>query len=156
MSAIEGFFNQNNYCAKDMAGLEKQALILTQFVDYVLVANANKWNGQEPFLTTGDLMGVWDCFYGARPQSMLAKATSTSQKSQPNKQQQQQSSYKMPSSYFSDDICVMWNLGRCLKASGACTTKKGTPLRHVCNYRSDPRNPSQICQQNHAATYFHK
>ena len=156
VSAIEGFFNQNNYCAKDMAGLEKQALILTQFVDYVLGANANKWNGQEPFLTTGDLKGVWDSFYGARPQSMLAKATSTSQKSQPNKQQQQQSSYKMPSSYFSDDICVMWNLGRCLKASGACTTKKGTPLRHVCNYRSDPRNPSQICQQNHAATYFHK
>ena len=52
--ALEGFLIQNNYCSTDLASLEKQATILSQFVDYVLRENSNRWRGQDTFLTIGD------------------------------------------------------------------------------------------------------
>ena len=57
---------------------------------------------------------------------------------------------------FFDDICVMWNLGKCIKAPGACTTAKGKKLRHVCNYRPNPATPGTYCGKNHVAYQFHK
>ena len=162
ISALEGFLHQTNYCATDLEGLEKTATLLTQFVDYVLDENANRWKGQEAFLTTGQLRAVWDAFFGARPQSMLSRSKASSYKAPykaPSSQQQPQQSslpFVAPRHYFFDDICVMWNLGKCTKPAADCKTKKGTVLRHVCNYRADPKNASDICLKNHAATYFHK
>jgi len=183
ISAIEGFFMQNNFCSADLDGVDKQAVLLTQFVDYVLRENANKWKGQEDFLTTGDLKATWEAFFGARPQAMLAKAKrgqnahqfnsyqkqynrqQFGQQHQPqqyqnNQQQQNKNSggvgglNVVPAMYF-EDICVNFNMGRCLKSQGNCTTKKGRALRHVCNFRPDMSQPAIYCGANHAACHFH-
>jgi len=74
VSALEGFLIQTNWCNKELAGLENQASILVQFVDYVLRENSNRWRSQEPFIPIGELKGVWESFFGSRPQSLLVRS----------------------------------------------------------------------------------
>ena len=64
VATLEGFLIQANYCSTDLSGIEKQATILSQFVDYVLRENSNRWRGQESFLTIGDLKSSWESFFG--------------------------------------------------------------------------------------------
>ncbi len=71
--AIENFLINNRFCRDDLQGLEKQAALLCQFVDYILLENANKWRDCEPFLSSGDLKNAWQAFFSARPQSALAR-----------------------------------------------------------------------------------
>ena len=52
--------------------------------------------------------------------------------------------------------CVMWNLGKCLKATGTCTSKSGSPLKHVCNHRPDMARTDVFCGKEHPAFQFHK
>jgi hypothetical protein len=66
--AIEGFMMQSQYCQADLAGLDKRATLLTQFVDYCIGQNADRWRDSEPFLNTGELKSTWAAFFGARPQ----------------------------------------------------------------------------------------
>ncbi len=73
VSALEGFLLQSNFCSGDLDGVEGQAGILTNFVDYVLRENSNRWRGQEPFLSIIDTKGAWESFLGSRPQAVLAK-----------------------------------------------------------------------------------
>ena len=162
VSALEGFLLQNNFCSADLESCEMSVGILSQFVDYCLRENSNRWRGQESFLTAGDLKGTWDSFFGARPQAVLAKAKK--QVKQTN-QQGAQSVNKGHSngsawdgqnkSLFFDDICVMWNVGKCMKPVGGCMTKKGRQLRHVCNFRPNMNNMGYYCGANHAAIYNH-
>jgi hypothetical protein len=152
ISAIEGFFNQSDYCKQDLVGVDKPGVVLTQYVDYILGENADRWRGQLPFLTTGDLKAAWSSFWGARPESKLKpkpdnKASGSSGKQQQSKQQFDKS--------FFDDVCRMYNFGRCNKAPGTCTTRGGIPLRHICNYRPNPAFPKTICGMNHPASYNH-
>ena len=79
VATLEGFLIQANYCSTDLSGIEKQATILSQFVDYVLRENSNRWRGQESFLTIGDLKSSWESFFGGRPQSILAKTKNQGQ-----------------------------------------------------------------------------
>ena len=72
-TAIENFLVNNKYCKDDLQGVEKQAALLCQFVDYVLLENANKWRDCEPFLSSGDLKNAWQAFFSARPQSSLSR-----------------------------------------------------------------------------------
>jgi len=166
ISAIEGFMFQNNFMAKDLEGVEKQGLLLSQFVDYVLRENSNRWNGQENFLSIEELKGAWESFYGARPQSMLSKSKRPGQQAGGQGQGQHHGqpiqqrgggafSNKIHPSLFYDDICVMWNVGRCTKAPGNCFTKNGKALRHVCNFRPDYTKQMPACGQNHASCFFH-
>lgn len=165
ISALEGFLVQSNFCSQDLDGIEKQALILVQFIDYVLRENSNRWKGMECFLTAGDLEAAWKSFFGARPQALLAKAKRqslnkqsfqfTQGQSQNNAASNFKSSYAVTPNMFLEDMCVNWNLGKCMKPPGTCFTKKGRPLRHVCNYKPDPNNPSVYCGAPHAACYFH-
>ena len=116
----------------------------------------------------------WSAFVSTRPQALLAtvKAAAAAkggqqQKGQFNNQgraggQQQQGHHgipavpALPNPYF-DNIRVKWNQGRCLAAPGTCTTKKGLALRHCCNFRPNPATPPHdICQQNHAAIFYHR
>jgi hypothetical protein len=53
--ALESFLLQSNFGNADLAGLDKQAVILTQFMDYILSENSNKYRDGEPFLSTGAL-----------------------------------------------------------------------------------------------------
>ena len=73
IAAIEGFMLQSDFCKADLMGVDKPATILTQFVDYCLGENADRWRAHEPFLSTGDLKGAWDSFFGAKPASSLKK-----------------------------------------------------------------------------------
>ena len=160
VAALEGFLIQSNYCTGDLEGLEKQASLLAQFVDYVLRENSNRWRGQESFLSIGDLKGTWESFFGGRPQSALAKAK---KKDFGNKQQGTQQGRQGDSindwrnqvapHLWKEDICVLWNMGRCLKQNGACETKGGKKLRHVCNFRPQPN--MRACGSNHASCFFH-
>lgn len=151
ISAIEGFFCNNNYCHKDLEGVDKKASLLTSFVDYILKENSNKWRGREPFLTTPELKGAWDNFFGARPQAMIK-----GKKEGPKKDGYR---FRMVDNktamLYRDDICVNFNAGRCIKAPGTCTTKAGRPLRHVCNHRADPNNWTNMCGASHAAIFNH-
>lgn len=157
ISAVEGFLLQSNFCSADLDGLDKKASILTSFVDYVLKENSNRWRGRESFLTTPQLKGVWESFFGARPQSLLKgakKQLGTNSKTSSTIPQGRKFDPKLAHLY-KEDICVNFNLGRCIKAPGMCTTRNGRLLRHICNHRPDPTNPSIPCGANHAACYNH-
>ncbi len=173
VAAIEGFLLQSHFCSKDLEGLDKQAVLLTQFTDYILRENSNRWRGLEAFVSIEEMKGAWDSFFGARPQSMLAKSrrgqSSGSGPQQGQGQPQGQLSgggqlggrqvgagrpYVHPSLFY-EDICVMWNVGKCNKAPGNCFTKGGKPLRHVCNFRPDYTRNMPPCGANHASCFYH-
>ena len=153
ISAIEGFLIQSNFCSSDLAGVDKAASTLTQFVDYIFGENADRWRAQEPFLNTGDLRSSWASFFGAKPVSTLQKSKQAGQN------QGQSSKPKVPGAtskpaffkfpgYF-DDICRMFNMGKCAKPAGSCSTTTGVPLRHICNYRQDLTKPVMVCGKDH-------
>lgn len=148
VSALEGFLLQTSYCKSDLEGVEKSASTLCQFVDYVLRENSNRWRGQEPFLTTSDLKGTWESFFSGRP------INKTKKKPTQPPTQRRDGFKKIPAALFNDDICVMYNIGKCLKPPGH-TLPSGKPLRHVCNHRADPAKPSVACGANHAAFLAH-
>jgi hypothetical protein len=146
--ALEGYFLQTNYCSSDLANVEKKAWFLTKFSDYVLSLNADRWRDSEPFLTTGELKGVWASFFGAQPQSAL----SSKNKQQKNKNPSQ----KGQDPRLALGICFAWNTGNCLKQAGTCTTTKGRPLKHICDFTPDPSKPSEVCGKEHIRKDFHK
>ena len=170
ISAIEGFMIQNNYMSRDLEGLEKQAMLLTQFVDYILRENSNRWRGLEGFMTIDEQKGAWDSFFGARPQAMLTKSRrghgqpsasaggvsghSSNQFNHSNSQRVGGSTKAHPSLFY-EDICVMWNLGKCVRAPGNCFTKNGKPLRHICNFRPDYSKQMPLCGAYHASCFYH-
>jgi hypothetical protein len=145
VAALEGFLINTRFCKDELGSLEKQASILTSFTDYVLSENANRWRNIEPFITHGELRAVWNSFFSARPQSILAKRSQAAKawKTRPFKKQ------------FLD-VCFAWNRGQCSKAAGSCFSKMGTPLRHVCDYKEDPNEPMKVCGEAHQRATFHK
>jgi hypothetical protein len=146
--ALENFLFQSNFCHADLQQIDQPARILTQFVDYVLKENSNRWRDSEAFLDTGALKATWDSFFGAKPQSQLGlKAKSSKQQDQKGSQKQVRRAWV--------DICFDWNMGRCLKAPGTCVSNRGTPLRHVCNFQADRSKPNVYCEKAHARTAFH-
>jgi len=174
VAALDGFLHQTNYCASDTDGLDKRAELMAQFIDYILKENSNRWKGREQFLGITELKGTWESFFGSRPQGQLAKAKQgqkqQGQKSYNNssgggggQQQQQQNQvpsimvgkYRVPQAFFNEDICVMYNVGKCVKSPNNCTTKAGKKLRHVCNWRpyGNPNLPA--CGLQHAAVFYH-
>ena len=149
IAAIEGFMFRTDFCSADLAGEDKPAAVLTQFVDFALTNNADKWKNQEPFLSAGDLKTLWDSFYGAKPSSKLGK-----QKQKEPEKKKDHFKTQFTSGVF-DDVCRLYNMGRCVKPPGACATKGGIPLRHVCNFTPDPRNPQAICAKPHPRCMNH-
>lgn len=176
VAALESFFYQSNFCQKDLSGTDKQVNSLVKFADYVLSENASRWRDKEPFLSTREIRGVWSDFLNQNPparskqssnqqpkgsshssggQSGSGSSGSSHFSSKPFKGSQGIGSNRLPAYLFLEDICVMWNLGRCIKAPGSCTDKKGRQLRHVCNYRPDQSKPHEYCGKNHTASSFH-
>jgi hypothetical protein len=154
IAALEGFLVQSDFCKEDLTAMDKPAVVLSQFCDYVFGENADRWRGHQPFLTTGDLRSVWASFWGAKPESKLkpksvpvSAAAGASAQAAPRK-------FKFDPSFF-DDICRMYNLGRCVKPPGTCMTKSGIPLRHVCNHKTNPNKPQEVCGKNHIASFYH-
>lgn len=170
IDALESFFIQTNYCSTDLSGAEKQVSILTRFADYVLAENGTRWRDGEVFLTTRDLRGTWADFFGQKGGSLKQFQSKKHNQSQnQNKSHGQQSSYNKNFSYvlphvryqapprlFEDDICALWNMGKCARAPGQCFTHKGKGLRHVCNHRFDWKQPDIYCGKEHPANQYHK
>jgi hypothetical protein len=142
--ALEGFFEQTQYCEKETGNLDNRAGILTKFVNYCLGQNADRWRDGEGYLTTGELVIHWASFVGAMPLS------SKSKQAKDKKQEKPEVKRKWV------DICFPWNSGNCLKAVGDCKSAKGTNLRHVCNYIPDRSKPDVYCGKDHPRTSFHK
>lgn len=194
VDALESFLIQSSFCSSELSSVDKQVPLLTKFIDYVLVENANRWRDMEPFLSTRDLRGTWADFYGQKASSLQRKSHQPSHK---NFNTSKQHSFSAPSSSFSsssqgqsagrsagppqpqhqhqplqpsapssrynaaphlflDDICYLWNIGKCIRPANDCSTKKGRKLRHVCNFRPDPTNPSLACGKDHPCFSNHK
>jgi hypothetical protein len=162
-TAIENFLINNKYCRDDLQGIEKQAALLCQFVDYILLENANKWRDCEPFLSSGDLKNAWQAFFSARPQSALTRKKTEQPSNQKNgffkqpiqKPQQQGFRNKIQQKLPFIDACYRWNRNQCQNPAGACTSPSGQPLRHICDQRTDPNNLTVFCGQNHRRVDFH-
>jgi hypothetical protein len=144
--AIEGFMHQTQFCQTDLAGVEKRATLLCQFIDYCIGQNADRWRDAEPFLSTGELKTSWNSFFGARPQAALGSKSKAAKKSGDRPAERKKWL----------DVCFPWNSGYCLKAPGDCKSARGTPLRHVCNYLVDRNKPEVICGKDHTRVSFHK
>lgn len=142
VEALEGFFIQSNYCQADTGNIEKRAQFLTQFTDYVLGQNAERWRDEEPFLTTGELKTAWSTFFNVRPQV-----------SRDRKKDQKKPEGKGPRR--AAGVCWAWNEGKCLKAQGDCKTSRGYELKHICNYAVDLSKPEEICGKDHMRIKFH-
>ena len=167
IDALENFFIQNNFCTSELSGSDRQALLLGQFIDYILVENASRWRGMEPFLDTRSLRNTWSDFISQKninktKQQHPKQQGQQAKQNYPQQQGQQGQQYQLPSArlnlpahLFRDDICVIYNIGKCLKQPGSCFTKGGKPLRHVCNHRPDPTKLDVACGQNHMAKLFH-
>jgi hypothetical protein len=103
------------------------------------MSNSDRWRGQQPFLTTGDLCGTRASFWGAMPEfKVKSKGASSSQGQSGNNKK-----FVFDPSYF-DDICHPYNLGRSMKPPGTCATKAGVPLKHVCNFIADKAKPKDV------------
>ena len=162
--ALENFLLNSKFCNSDIGGLEKQAAILTRFVDYVLSENASKWRDHEPFLTAGELKNTWHAFFSALPQSHLARRNHNNNKPGSSgsnsfkRHQESTTSNKAPAKQWSlpyIDVCYKWNRGFCNKPANSCTTSAGRPLRHVCDERTDPSNLAVFCGQAHKRVDAH-
>jgi hypothetical protein len=76
---LEGFLLQTDFCKAELLGDDRPAATLTQFVDFILQTNADRWRDSLGFLTTGELAAYWASFHGARPKQK-AEAAKTSKK----------------------------------------------------------------------------
>ncbi len=152
-----------------------------KFTDYMLGENASRWRDMEVFLSTRDIRGVWVDFLNQNPpikskqgfhndrhlqagniKQPINNPTFPQGQTSGNHRPKQNQPATTPSSalkvapfLFLEDVCIMYNLGRYIKAPGTCTDKRGRQLRHVCNYRPDPSKPQDSCGKNHAACLFH-
>ena len=167
IAALENFFILSNYCSKDLVGMDRHAQLLSRFTDYILGENASRWRNIEPFLDTKDLRGAWAEFLSQKSSSYrsrnqggsnqkFSRGFSSSGQGTNGPSSLPSSKFNLPAFLFNDDICVKWNLGLCLRKPGTCTNKKGTVLRHVCNWRPDLSKPNIPCARDHMATAFHR
>ncbi len=146
IAALEGFLINSRYCREDIGALDKQAQILIQFCDYITKENSSRWRNKESFITAGEMRSFWNAFFLARPQSQLTKKKTTSKFAKP--------ATKEKTAFV--DICFHWNRGLCNRAAGACTSRLGTPLRHVCDQKVDRDDPTKRCEGQHQRCVFHK
>jgi hypothetical protein len=132
ISAIVGFFTNNNYCAADLGSNPKKAAILAEFTDYCFSRNALNWENSQPFLSTDELAHTWAAWKAKR---------STVFKVEEKKKGQQQQQKK-------DDICRKFNtVTGCPNDAKDCKTFHGKSLRHVCNQFMPG---GRKCEKDHA------
>jgi len=74
ISAIESFMDSSVYCAEKTAHLsdKERAQDLMAFVDHVFHTNSRHWVAKQGFLTTTDLVPVFQSWIGSHPAGCLA------------------------------------------------------------------------------------
>jgi hypothetical protein len=133
ISALAGFFVNNNYCAADLGNNPKKATILADFCDYVFSRNALNWENFQPFLSTDDLAHTWAAWKAKRAAFFTAPERKKGQQNQQKK----------------DDICRKYNtVTGCPHTAQDCKTYHGTKLRHVCNQYL-PGGGGRKCEKDH-------
>jgi hypothetical protein len=73
LEAVEGFFHTSDFCHSDTANTPKRASLLTQFTDYILHLNAERWQDAELIMTVADIRATWAVFFNARAGSSQAE-----------------------------------------------------------------------------------
>jgi len=148
--------------------MERHTQLLSQFTDYVLAENGCRWRGMEPFLDTKDLRSTWADYLAQKSASFRQKEQKKGWSGGYNNSNNNQRGFGqgnsnvlpsvrlgVPANLLKDDICVRWNLGRCVRPAQSCFTFNGRALRHVCNFRLDPTKDVP-CGKNHMSINFHK
>ena len=153
--ALEGFFHQSNFCASDLANVDKKGWFLARFTDYVLELNSDRWRDAEPFLTTGELKVTWAAFFGAQPQSLVVSKKKNPTNHSSNHSSKQPGNQVLKNPRVVLGICFAYNNGLCTKTPGTCKTAKGKDLKHICDHAADPAKPLEVCGKDHVRKNFH-
>jgi hypothetical protein len=154
--AIDGFFMQNNFCLEETKLLKKRALLLTQFTDYILHQNAERWRDSEPFLSVGDIKTAWSSWFSERP-GMKKKPIQPSMEKKVHAKQRNPDGRPegIDPAYWALNICNNCNLNRCKYADGKCANFKGELLKHICNFVPDRSKPAEVCGKQHRKVQNH-
>ena len=119
---------QSNFCNTDLSGVEKPAATLTQFVDYIFGENADRWQAHETLhqhrRAQRCLGFILRCQTGQQSSESQAgrRGGGGEQKGKDDKK-----GFFQFNNFF-DNICRMYNFGKCFKPPGTCATKTGIPL----------------------------
>jgi hypothetical protein len=136
ISAICGFMQSSNFCAKDLANRPNRAALLTAFVNYTFSRNAQNWTNKLSFLTTNELAYVWTTWFGQQPSSALPA----------QRQEAKKQAGKGPTKPR-DDLCRRFNSATgCPNPGTDCKTTYGNKLRHLCNMKL---HSGKQCEKNH-------
>lgn len=148
--ALENFFHNTEYCKEELKNDENPARTLSQFSNFILGENANKYRDGNGFLTTGELTTYWNSFIGARPQCRAATPSTpgTSRMAPPQAPPLRPQANRKRKFPFTD-ICGKFNTGNCVKPPGTCVNFRGQSLRHVCNWRDPAVQNALPCGQAH-------
>jgi hypothetical protein len=136
ISAIYGFMQSSNYCAKDLGNRPNRAALLTAFVNYIFTRDAQNWINKLSFITTNELAYVWTTWFGQQPSSAL-----------PVHRQEPKKPASKGQSKPRDDLCRRYNSSSgCPNPAPDCKTTYGNKLRHLCNMKL--HNGKQ-CEKDH-------
>jgi len=73
-NAIEGFLQSSHWGSSDLSGRSNRAVLLADFVNYILGLNAQAWQQKEDFRSSGEIKVLWGEWFGSRPASLLSAA----------------------------------------------------------------------------------
>lgn len=135
ISAIIGFMQNTNYCTEDLKGVANRAIVLTEFVDFVLGRNALNWDNKVPFLSTEELAHTWSAWKGKRSVFFTAARSGDKPKMQHRREKK-------------DDICRKYQTNSCTSKPEDCKSFYGMKLRHVCAWVL-PNTGGKKCEKDH-------
>ena len=81
-NAIDGFLQSSNWASAELSGRSNRAVLLTDFVNYIMGLNAQSWQQMEDFRSSGEIKVLWGEWFGSRPSSLLSAAASDGRTSQ--------------------------------------------------------------------------
>ncbi len=134
MATLEGFLFNTRYCRDDLEYPKKQAALLTQSCNYVLLEIASRWRNVEPSIMAGDQAGSLEPSFSARQQSGLGKKKENRRRAQPY------------SKRGFVDICVTYCRTEA-SAAGHRVSRLGIILRYMCEKKTDMADQKKGCGQ---------
>jgi hypothetical protein len=159
VAALNFFLTTVQFGEKDIANKNQRISFLTDYIDEVLLHNAEAWDDSKPFLTAPDLSSKWlTAIMMKFPRAGPSKTVNEKPQSQKkdNGTGSNNVSAAGPSKlngkqYVPPGVCRRFNYNFCPNQSDtSCPAPWDTSktLRHVCAYW-DPKDRT-LCQQNHS------
>ena len=78
-NAIDGFLQSSDWARAELSGRSNRAVLLAEFINYVLGLNAQAWQQKEDFRSSGEVKVLWGEWFGSRPASLLTVTTAEGQ-----------------------------------------------------------------------------